>query len=85
MKDGIKGGEFLSVTQAAGVLGVSRFWVYNQMRRDPTFPSLISIPGSNSKFIRRSRLNVWIESLESQDLSGIDAVTRRKLATEEAA
>lgn len=77
-------GELITDRRAAELLGVSRAWLYHQLRRDPSFPRKVCIPGSQSKAWRRSELVAWIETLGRDELTGVDAVTRRRALREAA-
>lgn len=77
-------GEFLSDTESAKLLGKSRSWLYDQERRDPSFPRKIRLPGSSfSTARRRSELMAWIDSLSRVEQDGIDVVTKRRIAAGE--
>lgn len=77
-------GEFLSDTESAKLLGKSRSWLYDQERRDPTFPRKVRIPGSDFSTVRRrSELMAWIDGLARVEQDGIDVVTKRRMAASE--
>lgn len=73
--------EFLTDDEAAALLNRSRSWLYDQERRDSTFPRKVRIPGGRfTSARRRSELLAWINSLERVEQDGIDVVTKRKQA-----
>lgn len=56
-------GELLPIAGVLGLVGrKSRQAIHDLMRRDPTFPRPVQVPGSYCAW-RRSELMVWIENL----------------------
>lgn len=81
MKDDLA--ELLTTADALKVIGKkSRNFLYDQARRDPTFPRPVRVSAFSIAW-RRSELMVWIAQLPTAELDGIDTITRRKLAASE--
>jgi len=56
-------GELLPITVVLGLVGrKSRQAIHDLMRRDPSFPRPVQVPGSYPAW-RRSELMTWIENL----------------------
>lgn len=77
--------ELLTTADVLKVIGKkSRNFLYDQARRDPTFPRPVRVSAFSIAW-RRSELMAWIDQLPTAELDGIDAITRRKLAAEKVA
>lgn len=78
MKDELA--ELLTTADALKVIGKkSRNFLYDQARRDPTFPRPVRVSAFSIAW-RRSELMAWIAQLPTAELDGIDTITRRKQA-----
>lgn len=77
--------ELLTTADALKVIGKkSRNFLYDQARRDPTFPCPVRVTEFSIAW-RRSELMAWIDQLPTAVPDGIDTITRRKLAAGEKA
>jgi len=77
--------ELLTTAAALKIVGKkSRNFLYDQARRDPTFPRPVRVSAFSIAW-RRSELMAWIAQLPTAEIDGIDTITRRKLAASEKA
>lgn len=65
----------------AYVGGRSRQWLYNQLRKDPTFPRPIQT-GPHSNAWIRAELDAWIAARPRALLDGVSALERRAMGSQ---
>jgi len=57
----------------------SRWWLYDQLKKDPTFPRPVKTGEHTIAWIR-SELDNWIATRPRAVFNGLDAVTRKATA-----
>lgn len=56
----------------------SRQWLYDLMRRDPTFPRPREIGSEFSAQFKRSEILEWIDAQPRQEPTGVSVIERRR-------